>query len=79
MAIQTKIEKYCEKFVSNNFDKRDRRKDDSLKFEWFVNSMHCWHYSSQSFNSKPHIGKEVSLGTAQNEYPALTTIDSKKC
>ena len=77
MAIQTKIEKYCDKFISNNFDKRDRKKDDSLKFEWFVNSMHCWHYSSQSYNSKPHIGKEISLGTAQGGDAFFITIDNQ--
>ena len=59
------IEKNIEKFINNNFDKRDRRKDDSLKFEWFVNSMHIWQCSSQSFNSNTKIGKDVSLGTAQ--------------
>ena len=32
MAIQTKIDRYYEKFINNNFDKRDRKKDDSLKF-----------------------------------------------
>lgn len=77
MAIQTKIEKYCNKFISNNFDKRDRRKDDSLKFEWFVNSMHCWHYSSQSYNSKPLIGKEISIGTAQGGDAFFITVDNK--
>jgi len=64
MQIKTKLEKYCDKFVNNNFDKRERKKDDSLKFEWFVNSMHAWHYSSQSYNSKSKIGKEISLGTS---------------
>ncbi|NLT52740.1 MAG: AIPR family protein [Ignavibacteria bacterium] len=62
--MKTKLEKYCDKFVNNNFDKRERKKDDSLKFEWFVNSMHAWHYSSQSYNSKSKIGKEISLGTS---------------
>ncbi len=65
MAIQTKIDKYCNKFIESNFDKKDRKKDESLKFEWFVNSMHCWYHSSQSYNSKPHIGKDISLGSAQ--------------
>jgi hypothetical protein len=77
MAIQTKIEKYCEKFINNNFDKRDRMKGDSLKFEWFVNSMHSWHYSSQSYNSKSHIGKEISLGTAQGGDSFFITIDNQ--
>jgi hypothetical protein len=65
MAILTKIEKYCDKFINNNFDKRDRKKDISVKFEWFINSMHAWYYASQSYNAKSLIGKEISLGTAQ--------------
>ncbi len=77
MALQTKIERYCEKFINNNFDKRERKKDESLKFEWFVNSMHCWHYSSQSYNSKPKIGKEISLGTAQGGDAFFLTIDGQ--
>jgi len=63
--MKPKIERYTEKFITANYDKKDRKKENSLKFEWFVNSMHCWKYSSQSYNSKPRIGKEVSLGKAQ--------------
>ncbi len=77
MAILTKLEKYCEKFINNNFDKRDRKKDDSLKFEWFVNSMHCWRHCSQSYNSKTHIGKEVSLATAQGGDAFFITINGQ--
>ena len=59
------IEKNIENFINNNFDKRDRKKHESLKFEWFVNSMHIWQCSSQSFNSNTKIGKDISLGSAQ--------------
>lgn len=60
--MKTKIQRYCDKFLHSNFDKRDRKKSESLKFEWFVNSLHCWSVSSQSYNSKTKIGKEISLG-----------------
>ncbi|MDY0016674.1 MAG: AIPR family protein [Candidatus Delongbacteria bacterium] len=63
--MKTKLEKYSDKFIDANFDRKDKKKDVSVKFEWFVNSLHCWEYSSQSYNSKTNIGKEVSLGTAQ--------------
>lgn len=63
--MKTKIERYTEKFIDSNFDKKDKKKEISLKFEWFVNSLHCWEYSSQSYNAKNKIGQEVSLGTAQ--------------
>ena len=63
--MKTKIERYTDNFIDNNFDKRERRKEDYLKFEWFANSLHCWEYSSQSYNSKQKIGKEISLGSAQ--------------
>jgi hypothetical protein len=59
------IDKNIDKFINNNFDKKDRKKSDSEKFEWFVNSMHIWHCSSQFFNSNTKIGKAISLGTAQ--------------
>jgi hypothetical protein len=65
MANKTLTEKNLDNFIDNNFDKRDRRKEESLKFEWFVNSMHIWHCSSQFYNSKSQIGKDISLGTAQ--------------
>src|SRR5262245_32563461 len=77
MAILTKLEKYCEKFINNNFDKRDRKKDEALKFEWFVNSMHCWRHSSQSYNAKPHIGKEISLSTSQGGDAFFITINGQ--
>ena len=63
--MKTKIERYTEKFIDSNFDKKDKKKEVSLRFEWFVNSLHCWEYSSQSYNAKNKIGQEVSLGTAQ--------------
>jgi len=59
------IDKNIEKFINNNFDRRDRKKDSSKKFEWFVNSMHIWHCSSQFFNSNTKIGKDISLGDSQ--------------
>ncbi len=65
MAHKTLTEKNLENFISNNYDKNDKRKDDSKKFEWFVNSMHIWSCSSLFYNSKSKIGKEVSLGSAQ--------------
>lgn len=63
--MKTILERYIDKFIDNNFDKAERKKEDYLKFEWFVNSLHCWEYSSQSYNSKQKIGKEISLGSAQ--------------
>jgi len=63
--MKPKIERYTEKFINTNYDKKDRKKCNSLRFEWFVNSMHCWKYSSQSYNSKSKIGQEISLGKAQ--------------
>ncbi|MBI3501079.1 MAG: AIPR family protein [Bacteroidetes bacterium] len=59
------IEKNLSKFINDNFDKKDRRKSDSVKFEWFVNSMHIWQSSSQFYNSNTKIGKDISLGTSQ--------------
>lgn len=59
------IDKNLEKFINNNFDKREKKKDDSLKFEWFCNSMHIWHCSSIFFNANSKIGKEISIGTSQ--------------
>jgi hypothetical protein len=44
------LEKNIEKFISNTFDKKEKVRIESVKFEWFVNSMHIWHYSSQTFN-----------------------------
>ena len=62
--MKTKIERYTDKFIEANFDKRDRKENEFIKFEYFVNSLHCWEYSSESFNSRPKIGKEISLGKA---------------
>lgn len=59
------IEKNFEKFINNNFDKRDKNKKPSLKFEWFVNSMHIWHCSSQFYNANTKVGQDVTLGDAQ--------------
>lgn len=75
--MKPKIERYINKFIDNNFDRRDRKKDDSIKFEWFVNSLHTWEYSSQSYNSKANIGKEISLGTAQGGDAFFLLIGSK--
>jgi len=58
--VKTILERYIDKFIDNNFDKGERKKEDYLKFEWFVNSLHCWEYSSQSYNSKQKIGKEIA-------------------
>ncbi len=64
-AKKSLIDKNLENFINANFDKNDRKKDESLKFEWFVNSMHIWQYSSQAFNSNSKIGKLLSLGNSQ--------------
>ncbi|MFK8302203.1 AIPR family protein [Capnocytophaga stomatis] len=75
--MKPKIERYITKFIDNNFDRKDRKKGDSIKFEWFVNSLHTWEYSSQSYNSKANIGKEISLGTAQGGDAFFLLIGSK--
>lgn len=75
--MKQKIERYTDKFIEANFDKKDKSKNVSIKFEWFVNSLHCWEYSSQSYNSKPKIGKEVSLGTAQGGDAFFLLIGNK--
>ncbi|MCB0537677.1 MAG: AIPR family protein [Bacteroidetes bacterium] len=75
--MKTKIERYTDKFIDTNFDKKDKKKEASLKFEWFVNSLHCWEYSSQSYNSKNKIGKEVSLGTSQGGDAFFLLIGNK--
>lgn len=59
------IDKNMEKFIYNNFDKKDRKKDISLQFEWFVNSMHIWHCSSTLFNADTKIGKKMTLGNSE--------------
>jgi len=65
MGHKTVSEKNLDNFINNNYDKNDRQKNDFLKFEWFVNSMHIWHCSSQYYNSKSQVGKEISLGNAE--------------
>jgi len=62
--IKSKIEKYTEKFISENFP-RYKKKDLDTQFEIFVNSMHSWVVSSQSYNSNSKIGKDISLGLSQ--------------
>lgn len=62
--IKSKIETYSEKFISENFP-RDKKKHIDTQFEVFVNSMHCWNVSSQSYNSNSKIGKDISLGSSQ--------------
>lgn len=64
-AKRTLIDKHIEEFINNNFDKKDRKKDENKQFEWFVNSMHVWHTSSQLYSSNKNIGKQISLGDAQ--------------
>lgn len=75
--MKQKIERYTDKFIEANFDKKDKSKNPSVKFEWFVNSLHCWEYSSQSYNSKQKIGKEISLGTAQGGDAFFLLIGNK--
>jgi hypothetical protein len=79
VAIKTKIEKYCDKFINNNYDRRDRNCDQYLKFEWFINSMHLWYSARQSFNSKPIIGKEISLGSAQGGDAFFVIANNQLC
>jgi hypothetical protein len=59
------IDKNVVKFINNNFDKKDRKKDDSLHFEWFANTMHVWHCSSVFFNADTKIGKKMALGHSE--------------
>ncbi|MDR1923102.1 MAG: AIPR family protein [Planctomycetaceae bacterium] len=75
--IQTKIERYCAKFINNHYSKSDKKKPESLKFEWFVSSMHAWYYASQSYNSKQDIGKEISLGNAQGGDAFFITVNNQ--
>ena len=78
------IEKNIEKFIRNNFDKKENRKDFTKKFEWFVNSMHIWNISSTIFNSNTKIGKTVELGDSRgsdsffisiNDYQQIFTLE----
>ena len=59
------IDKNIEKFINENFDRKDRNKDASKHFEWFVNSMHICFYSSIFFNSDSKIGKKIGLGSSE--------------
>lgn len=59
------IDKNIEKFINENFDKKDRNKDASKHFEWFVNSMHICFYSSIFLNSDSKIGKKIGLGSSE--------------
>jgi len=78
------IDKNIEKFINNNFDKKDRKKEDYLHFEWFANSMHIWHCSSKFFNSDTKIGKKMTLGNSEgcdaffisvNNYEKIFTLN----
>lgn len=62
---KTLIEKNVEKYILNNFDKKDRKKDKTLHFEWFASSMHIWNECSQAYNANTKIGKDVGLGDSQ--------------
>lgn len=74
--IKSKIERYSEKFIAENFP-RDKRKDSDKKFELFVNSMHCWNTSSQSYHSNSEIGKEISLGDSQGADAFFVLINNR--
>lgn len=79
------IEKNIERYISNNFGKKERNLSPQKKFELFVNSMHLWSCSSQIYNSNTQIGKIVSLGDAYgsdaffisiNKYDEIFTLDN---
>ena len=57
----TLIDRHIKDFITSNFDKRDREQPPSVLFEWFVNSMHIWHTSSQLYNGIKNIGQKISL------------------
>ena len=78
IAKKTLIDKNIEKFIKNNFDKKDRRKEDSIQFEWFVNSMHIWHTSSQLYNANKNIGKQISLGDAQGSDAFYISVNNNE-
>ena len=59
------IDKNIEKFINENFDKKDRNKEASKHFEWFVNSMHICFYSSIFLNSDSKIGKKIGLDSSE--------------
>ena len=72
------IEKNFEKFINNHFDRRDKKKEESLKYEWFCNSMHIWHCSSIFFNANTKIGKDISLGTSQGGDAFFISINNNE-
>lgn len=77
-AKRTLIDKNIEKFINNNFDKKDRQKDESKHFEWFVNSMHIWHTSSQLYNANKNICKQISLGSSQGSDAFYISINNNE-
>lgn len=64
-AKKTSLDKNIEKFINENFDKRDRNKEESKHFEWFSNSMHICYHSSVFLNSDSKIGQKIGLGTSE--------------
>jgi len=72
------IERNIQRFITNTFDKRDRKKDSSIHFEWFVNSMHIWNESSQSYNSNTKIGKDVNVGSSLGIDAFFVTINNNE-
>lgn len=75
--IKSKIDKYREAFISAHFDRKERKLNVDKQFELFVNSLHCWNVSSQSFNSNTKIGKSISLGDAQGTDSFFVVINEK--
>ncbi len=72
---KTLIDRNIEKFISNNFGKKEINDNDSFKFELFVNSMHVWQCSSQTYSSNNQIGKDISLGKAQGSDAFFISIN----
>ena len=70
------IDKNIEKFINENFDRKDRNKDASKHFEWFVNSMHICFYSSIFFNSDSKIGKKIGLGSSEGADAFFASINN---
>ena len=70
------IDKNIEKFINENFDRKDRNKDASKHFEWFVNSMHICFYSSIFFNSDSKIGKKIGLGSSEGGDAFFASINN---
>lgn len=63
--MKQKIDRHFEKYIQDNFSKSDKRKNDDIKFEWFINSMIAWKISTKSYNTIRNIGKEISLGSSE--------------